>query len=305
MRKHTFRWVAVLVIAAVGAGIYYGWPFSTPIQNAITDEVLQPLVPLGAASTTVPPAQPSFVLVPPAAPISAPLTPVIQFPMAAASTSLVTAATDLPPLAESDPYVRSALDDLLGPSTLLTFLQLDVFVLRVVATVDNLARTHAPLTMWPVNPSPGRFTTLVDSSRAETISPDNGQRYTPLVLLIESINTPQAIAMYARLYPLFQNAYEELGFPGRYFNDRLVAVIDHLLNTPVQTAPVGVGLVEVKGPIESLRPWVRYEFTDPVLESLSSGQKMLVRSGPVNHRRLNAKLREIRTLIAGVALPRP
>lgn len=304
MRKYTFRWIAVLVIAAVGAGIYYGWPFTTPMQNAITDEVPQALVPLEAASADVTPATPDFALVP-AVPASAASAPAIAFPMAAASIPLVTPATDLPVLQESDPYVRSALNDLLGRSNLLTFLQLDVFVLRVVATVDNLARAHAPLTMWPVNPTPGRFTTLLNSSGAETISPDNSQRYTPLVLLIESVNTPQAIAMYARLYPLFQNAYEELGFPGRYFNDRLVAVIDHLLAAPVQTGAIGVGLVEVKGPIQSLQPWVRYEFTDPALESLSSGQKMLVRSGPVNHRRLNAKLREVRTLIAGVALPRP
>ena len=43
---------------------------------------------------------------------------------------------------------------------------------------------------------------------------------------------------------------------------------------------------------------MRYEFTDPALESLAAGQKMLVRSGPVNQRRLNAKLQEIRRLIS-------
>ena len=46
------------------------------------------------------------------------------------------------------------------------------------------------------------------------------------------------------------------------------------------------------------RPWVSYEFVDPKLESLSAGQKMLVRMGPVNERRMKAKLKELRALVA-------
>lgn len=202
--------------------------------------------------------------------------------------------------------MSAALADLLGRKDVLTFLQLDGFARRVVATVDNLARPHAAPALWPVNPTPGRFTTLGDgdkvgdsSSAGTIVSLDNSLRYSPLVLFIESINSAQAVKLYARLYPLFQQAYEELGYPGRYFNDRLVAVIDHLLATPVQTGAIGVSLVKVKGTVPSVRPWVRYEFTDPALESLSAGQKMLLRAGPVNHRRLNTKLLEIRRLVTG------
>jgi hypothetical protein len=39
---------------------------------------------------------------------------------------------------------------------------------------------------------------------------------------------------------------------------------------------------------------VRYEFVDPALESLSAGQKILLRVGPANERRLKAKLSELR-----------
>jgi hypothetical protein len=44
---------------------------------------------------------------------------------------------------------------------------------------------------------------------------------------------------------------------------------------------------------------VRYEFADPALESLSSGQKIMLRVGPVNERRLKEKLAEIRGELAG------
>ena len=44
----------------------------------------------------------------------------------------------------------------------------------------------------------------------------------------------------------------------------------------------------------SERPWVRYEFADPALQSASAGQKILLRVGPVNQRRLKAQLRSLR-----------
>ena len=186
-----------------------------------------------------------------------------------------------------------ALTELLGGAGAAAILQLEDFPRRFVATVDNLGRPHAPALAWPVNPTPDRFTVNA-ASGGSVIALDNAARYTPFVLLAEAIDSRRAVDLYVRAYPLLQRAYEELGFPGRYFNDRLVAVIDLLLATPQTEYPVPLRLTEVKGPIASLRPWVRYEFADPALESLCAGQKILVRVGPVNQRRLKAKLAEIR-----------
>jgi hypothetical protein len=57
---------------------------------------------------------------------------------------------------------------------------------------------------------------------------------------------------------------------------------------------VELTLTEIKGPIPSQRPWVHYEFADPALERRSAGQKLLLRMGPVNQRRLMAKLADLR-----------
>jgi hypothetical protein len=64
-----------------------------------------------------------------------------------------------------------------------------------------------------------------------------------------------------------------------------------------------VQLTQVHGEVPSTRPWVRYEFADPKLEALSAGQKMLVRMGSDNARRLKAVLAELRRRVAtgGVA----
>ncbi len=204
----------------------------------------------------------------------------------------------LPGLDESDDHVSERLTGLIGQQNVLTFLQLDGFVRRVVATVDNLPRQQAPSAVWPVNPSPQRFVTQKAEGAPEIIHADNSQRYVPIVRMVEAVDTARAVAVYRALYPLFQQAYEELGFPGRYFNDRVVVVLDHLIATPVQSGPLAVTLVDVKGEIPSTRPWVRYEFADPALESLSAGRKILLRTGPDNHQRLRAKLVALRERIA-------
>ncbi|WP_439520167.1 DUF3014 domain-containing protein [Hydrogenophaga sp.] len=224
--------------------------------------------------------------------------PAIQHPVDPPGTETAVAPTPLPALASADALVRELITDVITSKDVTTFLQMDGFIRRVVATVDNLPREQAPLMVWPVYPTLQRFTTQRSDTGVESIHPDNSQRYAPFVQLVESVDTAKAVAVYRRLYPLFQQAYEELGFPGRYFNDRLVQVLDHLIATPVQTGPLAVTLVEVKGEVPSTRPWVRYEFSDPALQSLSAGQKMLIRTGADHHQRLRAKLVDIRARVA-------
>lgn len=205
----------------------------------------------------------------------------------------------LPPLAEADGEVRQALDGLLGARQVATFLEPEGFVRRTVATVDNLTREHVAARLWPVQPAPGRFAVQGPAdAQTQTIAPDNATRYRAFVAFAEGVPLDAAVGLYARLYPWFQTAYEELGYPGRYFNDRLVAVLDHLLATPEPAGPLAVQLTAVAGQVPSTRPWVRYEFADPALQRLSSGQKMLLRMGPENARRLKAVLAGVRQRVA-------
>lgn len=193
--------------------------------------------------------------------------------------------------------VKSALEELLGTRAVLTHLLVDDFIGRVVATVDNLDREHASPRLWPVLPTPGRFTVTRGAS-GEVIAADNAARYTPFVRFVEGIDTQRAVALYVRFYPQFQQAYAGLGYPRRYFNDRVVEVIDALIATPVPANPPAVRLLEVKGPVPAAQPWTRYEYADPALEALKPGQKIMLRIGPDNASRLRAKLAEFRRGIA-------
>ncbi len=278
--------LAVLVTAALlGIAAWLLWPQPAPPKP---EPVSQPVSgPPAVTAMPVPSNDPP---------------PVIRHPVQAIDAADPAPPKPLPPLGQSDARVQQELNGLVGRKNVVTFLLMESFVRRTVATVDNLGREHAAPSMWPVHPTPGRFATI-KRGEMDIINPDNGQRYVPLVQFIESVDTKKAVQLYAALYPLFQDAYVELGYPKGYFNDRLVAVIDLLLSTPVQEGPLAVALVDVKGPIASERPWTRYEFAEDKFQSLSAGQKMLLRIGPVNHRRLKVKLLEYRKLLTKAELP--
>lgn len=194
----------------------------------------------------------------------------------------------LPPLTESDGALSEALVALLGHQ-LPKFVHLKNIIHRIVATVDNLPRDHVAQKLMPVMPVPGLLM-IASSGGNLTLGRKNSERYGPYVRLAEALPVDGLVAVYARFYPLFQQQYEKLGYPNKYFNDRVVEVIDHLLATP-----------EIEGPLGLVQPRVLYEFADPQLEKLSAGQKILLRIGHANELKLKAKLREFRHALVSMA----
>ncbi len=276
------RWWVVLGLGLAVAAAGLAWwllraPAPAPVQTAPVAVAPAPTAPAPMAS--------------------APAEPAVRHPIEPAASGAQAGARPLPPADQADAYIAEALTGLLGRKAVLSFLSTDRFAARFVATVDNLDRPHAAARLWPVNPTSAKFGT-VNAADGSLIGAENARRYTPFVQFIAAADTARAVALYKQLYPLFQQAYEELGYPGKYFNDRLVGVIDHLLETPLPAGPLKVKLTEVKGPIESATPWVRHEYADPALEARSSGQKILLRVGPENALRLKAKLVELRRGIA-------
>jgi len=195
-------------------------------------------------------------------------------------------AQPLPPLEASDKPLHDSLADLFGTKSVDELFRPEMLVRHIVVTVDNLPRKHLAVELRPTKSLRGTFMVSGDDQSA-TIDPANYQRYAPYVHLLQSLNTQQFTTVYFHYYPLFQQAYESLGYPNGYFNDRLVATIDDALSAP-----------DVRGPVALVRPNVMYLYADPKIESLSEGQKLMVRMGPDNEAAVKAKLRELRAAVA-------
>ena len=193
--------------------------------------------------------------------------------------------TPLPPLNESDPAITGALSQFFGKKSIEELLVPEQVVRNIVVTIDNLPRKKVAEQRRPLKATAGEAITVTNGERI-TLSPENSARYAAVMKLIKNTDTKDLGALYIRFYPLFQQSYEDLGYPGQYFNDRLVEVIDHLLKTPT-----------LRGPIPLKQGRVFYEFADPDLEARSAGQKLLLRMGNENAEVIKNKLRELRVVI--------
>ena len=212
-----------------------------------------------------------------------PAPPAIEHPLSAADDQASKAP--LPALSDSDPALLEALRAAVGTAAVKDYLVPENIVRHMVVTIDNLPRQKVAVDKRPVGPTGGPFAADGDELHA-TLDPKNFARYQPMVAVVSKLDVQQLMGVYVHFYPLFQHAYQDLGYPNGYFNDRLVQVIDSLLAAP-----------EPAQPIQLVRPNVMYTFADPTLESRPAGQKLLMRMGPDNEAAIKAKLKELRAAI--------
>ncbi|HET6545903.1 MAG TPA: DUF3014 domain-containing protein [Rhodanobacteraceae bacterium] len=239
----------------------------------------------------VPASKPPSMTAPAPASAAAPLErhPITQAEVGPAPES----PAPLPRLDDSDAAVADSLSALLGGDDLKGLLAAQAIIPRIVATIDALPKRQLAPNILPVQLPRGRFLTTRTDGRI-VMSDANAARYATYARIADRIDTGALVAWYVRYYPLFQQAYRELGYPDGHFNDRLVFVIDQLLATPDLDAPAAV------------RPYKSgYAFVDARLESLSAGQKALIRVGPANEALIKDKLRGIRAALTGQAPPMP
>jgi hypothetical protein len=256
-RRKLLWWIGgLVVVAAAGFAIWYEFLFHPPAPVSAT-----------AAAT--------------AAHAPAAAEPAVSHPMPAPNAG----PEALPALNESDALVQDSLKGVLGGPTIETLLVPQNIVRHIVVTVDNLPRHKLAVELRPVKATGGQSVVSTQGDLV-VLSGANFDRYSTFVRAVQAADVKSLAAVYRRLYPLFQQAYEDLGYPGKYFNDRLVEVIDHLLETPEVAAPI---------PLE--QPRVFYTYADSALEARSAGQKLLIRMGPANARIVKAKLRELRAEI--------
>ncbi len=276
MNRHPWLGFLLVLLVLTGGAVWY-WYKGLPQP--------EPLLPIAETPADT------------AAPES--LEPAIAHPMTtgdaeAAEAGATEPAAPLPALDKSDAAVRDALAQAFGTPPIEAFLIPDRLVRRIVVTIDSLDNAPPPLKQRPVQPVVGRPVIARGENDTMILSVENDDRYDAFVSAFDAANTGVLVSGYRRYYPLFQRAYEELGYPDRYFNDRVVQIIDHLLGAP-----------SVAPPIVLVQPKALYQFADPRLENLSWGRKLLVRIGQVHGETVKQKLSEIRTAItAGDPGPR-
>jgi hypothetical protein len=193
----------------------------------------------------------------------------------------------LPKLAASDSLTRELFSQLSRRPALARWLVSGDLIRRFVAAVDNVAEGNSPReqldSMWPVE----KYRVIENDGRV-VLDPSSFERYDEITEVLVLLDSARAVAVYRKLEPLIGEAYRDLGYPNRDFDETLGEAIDELLR-----APVVVGEVELDPQV------MRYEYRDLELEGLSDAQKQLLRMGPTNVPQVQSKLREFAITLSG------
>lgn len=212
-------------------------------------------------------------------------------------------AASLPPLDASDARVRELMEGLSSRPELAEWLVTDRLVRRFVGAVVSVAAGTSPRDELEFLGPEGEFRVREGGQGGEarrngaaaTIDPASYRRYDPVAATFASLDTRGTARLYRRLRPLFREAFRELGFSEGSFHGTLARAVENLLAVPVPEGPVEVV------PADEGLGWA---YRDPELEALSPAQKHLLRMGPENVRRVQAKLRELAEALELPLLPR-
>ncbi|MDX1643667.1 MAG: DUF3014 domain-containing protein [Thermoanaerobaculia bacterium] len=251
-RRPPWPWIGLVLVVVLAAGAAFWWFRSRPEP--------QPEAPV--AAEPAPAAEPEEPQEPP---------------------------LELPTLDASDAFLRQMVETLSSHPRLASWLATDNLIRRFTASVVNLSEGLSPRThlehMVPAEP----FT--VRRRDGEIVPTQKSfARDDTLTEVITALDSEGTVRTYRRLEPLFDEAFADLGYPGREFDKVLVDALDHLLATPVPPEPPRL--------VEDIDVYV---YADPELENLTMAQRHLLRTGPENARRIQAKLAEIRRQLLATA----
>ncbi|WP_126946737.1 DUF3014 domain-containing protein [Xanthomonas sp. BRIP62409] len=267
MQSKSSRWPWLLAVPVVAGAAWWLFSGSPTAPGALPAPISQTASAVAAAVTPSPPA--------PAGP---------RHPVQQPSADAADAA--IPALGQSDAAAWEALLALVQDDGAVSIVLRKHLIERVVVMIDNLTQPSISRRASVLQPVAGEFL-VSDATGSVVVDQANAARYAPYVAAFTQVDAQALVRNYVRFYPLLQQAYADLGAPDRYFNDRVIDVIDHLLRTPDLAQPVRVQRDE-RG---------RYRFVDPALESLSVGQKALLRLGPAQAAAVKAQLQRIRTAL--------
>lgn len=195
-----------------------------------------------------------------------------------------------PALDGSDAWVRGLAATLSAHPELARWLATDDLVRRLVAATIQIADGSSPSQALD-------FLRPADGFRASRsvgrwfVDAASFRRYDLATEVLLSIDGAAAARLHAELHPLLDQAYGEIGDPASSFDATLARAVANLRAVPVPD-----------GEPELVQQGSLWAYADRALEQRTAAEKHLLRMGPDNARRVQAKLGE---LASALGLPPP
>jgi hypothetical protein len=188
---------------------------------------------------------------------------------------------NLPPLDESDAFVRDLVQQLSQHPVVMSLLATDGLVRTFAVSMMNIADGDTP-SRHLNRIKPERAFAVRKQRTSTVINPEGYARYDTHAAAISGLDAAGVARAYNTLKPRIQEALREVGGSTADIDRTMERAIVQLLRAPV-----------VEGEVALVQEIVGYSYADPALASLSRAQQQLVRMGPENTRRVQQKLREV------------
>jgi hypothetical protein len=191
------------------------------------------------------------------------------------------APISLPGLDDSDAYAAGRARSLFSQAVPPQWLGADGLIRRLTAAAAIVAEGDSPRDSLSFLKPRGKFKVRKAKGRVY-VDPASYARYDAVGDAAEALDAAAAARFINEARPLFQQACAELNDKSCDFRAAVLRSAKQLLKTPV-----------VQGDVRLHEKVVTWMFADPALEGLSAAQKHLLRLGPRNEAKVQAKLRAL------------
>lgn len=187
----------------------------------------------------------------------------------------------LPALTESDDFVETKTLAIANGMNIAPMILKKDIARQFVVFVDNLAQGELVRKASPLKGPETEFS-VSEITNKTFLNPDSYHRYDLYADFVAGLNEKDLVTTYTELKPLFAEAFAELGYSDVDFDKRMQSVFTMVANAPI-----------IEDPIELSYFSVNYQFADPNLEALPNAQKLLIRMGPENTRKIKAAVKKL------------
>lgn len=195
---------------------------------------------------------------------------------------------NLPPLDQSDDFVRRRAGALSSDAAFRQWLKQESLIARLTAAMSRIAHGGVPRDIFSAFAPKGKFRVVRKSGRTFA-DPASYARYDGFAATVAGVDAVAAAKLFTELVPLFDAALRGLGENNPSALSVLLAASRELTEAPVPADDADL----TEG-----RKGIGWVYVDERLENLSLAQKQIMRMGPRNQAAVQAKLRAL-TLALG------
>jgi len=186
----------------------------------------------------------------------------------------------MPKLEDSDVLFKQEMS--LVSINLLKWFEADGVIEKYMVIINDLSQKELTYKHSVFIQRPNKMKVGKDS-QGLYLTKSSYKRYDNLANAVEAIDVQQAISFYSMFKPLFEQVYKGFSYPDDYkLGDIFLKAAASVIAAPI-----------IEDRIALTQHSIRYKFTNEKLEMLDDVKKQMIRMGPKNTQKIQAKFRQL------------